>query len=852
MTSFLQTFSGSPVSPSEVAYASYSFSTNLTLYWPQFSYGQTDIAARFMNLTATVGSLNVFMPDATLVSVGYDVMIFNAGAQTFNVVSSTGAAIATIAAGQTYYILLNDNTTASGTWQTVQFGVGTGSASAAALAGAGLIATAGLLNVNLDAAIVSNNYSITTADRAILQVWTGGAGVITLPTAASVGDGFFFALANNGSGDVTVTPSGGNQIDTESTSVFSQTQSGFIISTGTSWYTVGKGLRTNFAVTLLNLNVAGSSDITETSAQAQNIIQQFTGLLTGNINVIMPNTVQLYYIFNNTSGVFTLTVKTAAGTGVTVAQGTHSILYCDGTNILNAFTSTFGGAISISPGSANSPNLNFIGSTSTGIYSPALNQLAITAGGFEVMNFISAASSVNYLQSSASATGTPVSISALGSDSNIGINYIAKGTGRHSFLANGGTTQFYIGNVASAVNQLNVTGAATGNSPILAASGSDTNINISYVAKGSGTHNFTGQIIGNLTGTVTGSISGNAATATALQTARTIGGVSFNGTANITVASATGGFTITNGLSLNGSSSGSTTINAAAVASGVLTLPAATDTLVGRATTDTLTNKTFDTAATGNSFSINGVAVTANTGTGAIVRTNTPTIATPTLTGLTTMQGIDTTGNVFVHGIASGSALTLLNLVNSGTTAGTEAKAIFQPSGSSARAGEIGFQNDGTNAIACFIRTSNGGAPQNSLQVTPIQGLILNSATGTTSTGDVNITGSFKTNGVALVTSPVRAWVNFIAGGTTINAKSNVTSITRNGAGDYTINFTTNTVDANYVVHVTVQQSGSVITGAVKNGTTPTTSSVNIVTQQTNAVIADPGTNNIYVTILGN
>jgi hypothetical protein len=52
---------------------------------------------------------------------------------------------------------------------------------------------------------------------------------------------------------------------------------------------------------------------------------------------------------------------------------------------------------------------------------------------------------------------------------------------------------------------------------------------------------------------------------------------------------------------------------------------------VGKATADTLTNKTFDTAGTGNSFSINGVAVTANTGTGAVVRETSPTLVTPAL-----------------------------------------------------------------------------------------------------------------------------------------------------------------------------------------------------------------------------
>jgi hypothetical protein len=66
---------------------------------------------------------------------------------------------------------------------------------------------------------------------------------------------------------------------------------------------------------------------------------------------------------------------------------------------------------------------------------------------------------------------------------------------------------------------------------------------------------------------------------------------------------------------------------------------------------------------------------------------------------------------------------------------------------------------------------------------------------------------------------PCRAWVNFNGTGTpAIRASGNVSSITDNGTGDYTVNFTTAMVDANYGVSAGCPQYGTISTvfGAVK------------------------------------
>lgn len=78
--------------------------------------------------------------------------------------------------------------------------------------------------------------------------------------------------------------------------------------------------------------------VTLTDAEASNPVIAVSGALTLASVVVLPvTTKRLWAIYNATSGAFTLTVKTAAGTGVTVAQGKRNLVYTDGTNIYDAF-----------------------------------------------------------------------------------------------------------------------------------------------------------------------------------------------------------------------------------------------------------------------------------------------------------------------------------------------------------------------------------------------------------------------------------------------------------------------------------------------------------------------------------
>jgi uncharacterized delta-60 repeat protein len=104
-------------------------------------------------------------------------------------------------------------------------------------------------------------------------------------------------------------------------------------------------------------------------------------------------------------------------------------------------------------------------------------------------------------------------------------------------------------------------------------------------------------------------------------------------------------------LILNGSSSGSTTLNASAVASGTITLPAATDTLVGLSTSDVLTNKTL----TGNT------AANLVNGSGTINFNSSGTVTVPNVTD--TLVGVETS-DTLKNKTISGNDNTLSDIDN--------------------------------------------------------------------------------------------------------------------------------------------------------------------------------------------
>jgi len=372
MTVYTDTFGGANIYPSEISYSAVTLDSDVVLSWPEETSASDNLATRIIDVAPTASGFSITMPDARQSGTGNTVLFNNKGSYTFTVKNAAGTVIASLLAGTLWQIYLTSNTTEAGAWSTLQYGSTTSLATAASLAGTGITAAGSLLSQSVPVSDFNTDYTAGNSDRAKMYNWSGASGTLTLPDPVTVGNSWFIYLRNSGSGSITADAPGLSEINGSSTVVFNPGDSAIIASDGTGFYTVGFGQSATYTFNYTVINLAGGVDYTLSGAELNQVAYRFTGAITADINVIVPDTVQQYWVDNQTTGSFIVTVKTVAGTGVTTVQNQRIILYCDGANVLNAESaSSLSLPVSVSQGgtgatSASSARIN-LGGTAAGV-----------------------------------------------------------------------------------------------------------------------------------------------------------------------------------------------------------------------------------------------------------------------------------------------------------------------------------------------------------------------------------------------------------------------------------------------------------------------------------------------------
>lgn len=146
-----------------------------------------------------------------------------------------------------------------------------------------------------------------------------------------------------------------------------------------------------------NVAISGTSYTLTTgngvSDQARNAVIVLTGTLSANCNVIVPSVDKTYTFRNATTGGFSVVIKTAAGSGVTIANGYTQTVYCDATNVVasgaafnnvsNTLAGNLVGNVFAGAGTVAAPSVSFSGDPDTGISNPDANEIGISTAGAE-------------------------------------------------------------------------------------------------------------------------------------------------------------------------------------------------------------------------------------------------------------------------------------------------------------------------------------------------------------------------------------------------------------------------------------------------------------------------------------
>ena len=324
-----------------------------------------------------------------------------------------------------------------------------------------------------------------------------------------------------------------------------------LIGTGDQSGTWGSTTNSNLGNDVLGAAIAGSADVAFSSADvtvtltdtvaaqtARNLRLNLTGTTGGARNLILGSGCQIekpYLINNGTAD--TITVKNTTGTGIAVPAGKSMWVYNNGTNVVDAVThltsltlgsalpvasggtgiTSFGSGVATWLGTPSSANLAsaMTDETGTGLLvfgtSPSLTTPKVITSindtnGNELIGLTATGSAVNEITVANAATGNAPTISATGGDTDVGITLTPKGTGRTTVTQltttsprvltaindTNGNELIGVTATGSAVNEITVANAATGNNPVISATGGDTNIGITLTPKGTGAVKLSG------------------------------------------------------------------------------------------------------------------------------------------------------------------------------------------------------------------------------------------------------------------------------------------------------------------------------------------------------------------------
>jgi hypothetical protein len=173
------------------------------------------------------------------------------------------------------------------------------------------------------------------------------------------------------------------------------------------------------------LNATTGATLTFTNgalSDGKNAVIELTGTITGNVSVIIPDGIEkTYLVKNNTTGSFTVQIKTTSGTGPTFAAADKGIklVYSNGTNVIDSALQSLSSDYTPTLSANLSTNAkNIIVASTYGIIDENAN---------EQIKFTTTASATNEITIANAAAGSSPVISATGGDTNVGLTLTPKG-----------------------------------------------------------------------------------------------------------------------------------------------------------------------------------------------------------------------------------------------------------------------------------------------------------------------------------------------------------------------------------------------------------------------------------------